>query len=73
MEKLEIVEYFEGNEIHFGKKTEESDNRIVVEKASKQKLKLTSSRILFQHQVLSQDNLSSAISDLDHLIESEKR
>ncbi len=72
MEKLEIVEYFEGNEIHFGKKTEESDNRIVVEKASKQKLKLTSSRILFQHQVLSQDNLSSAISDLDHLIESEK-
>ena len=72
MGKIEIIEYFEGNEIHFGKKTEETDTRVVVEKTSKQKLKLSNSRILFQHSVSSEANLTAIIADLDQLIDSEK-
>lgn len=72
MEKIEIVEYFEGNEIHFGKIAEESNNKFTIQKASKQKLKLSANRILFQHSVASDDNLSSTITALDKAIEEEK-
>lgn len=72
MEKIEIVEYFEGNEIHFGKKLEATDNRLVLEKASKQKLKLSLNRVLFQHQIALSDSFSGAISNLDQAIEAEK-
>lgn len=72
MEKIDIVEYFEGNETHFAKITEEKDNRVVIEKASKQKLKLSSNRILFQHTVSSENTLSEAIASLSQSIESHK-
>jgi len=71
MEKIEIIEYFEGNEIHFGKKVDEKENRVVIEKASKQKLKLSINRILFKHAVALQDDLSDTITSLDNSIETE--
>lgn len=72
MAKIDIVEYFEGNEIHFGKKTEETDNRVVIEKSSKQKLKLSINRVLFQHSIDLKDDLASSIVEIEQLIESEK-
>ncbi len=72
MQKIEIIEYFEVNEIHYGKKIEEKENRAIIEKASKQKLKLSINRILFQHSTLLQTDLADTISALDKLIETAK-
>ncbi len=72
MEKMEIVEYFEGNESHFAKKLEDRDNRYLIEKASKQKLKLSTNRVLFNHIVISDNDLSDIIDDLTKAIETKK-
>lgn len=72
MKKIEVVEYFDGNEINFGKKVDESDNKFTIEKISKQKLKLSSNRILFVHTVNNSDNLATAIAELETSIKEQR-
>jgi exoribonuclease-2 len=72
MEKIEILEYFEGNESHFAKKIEDRDNRFLIEKASKQKLKLSANRVLFNHIITSDKELPEIIDKLSKSIEKQK-
>lgn len=69
MKKIEVVEYFDGNEINFGKKVEETDNKFTIEKISKQKLKLSANRVLFVHSTTNSDDLAGAIAEVEKLIE----
>src|SRR5690554_5726190 len=72
MKKIEVVEYFDGNEINFGKKVDESDNKFTIEKISKQRLKLSANRILFAHTVNNSDDLATAIAKLETSIKEHK-
>lgn len=66
--KIEIIEFFDGNKLLLGKKIEEKENKVTVEKASKQKVKLTNSRVLFRHEFPEKESLSITFSQIENEI-----
>ncbi len=58
---MEIVEYFDGNDIQISKKIETIDNKVILENSNKKRSKLNVNRVVFTHSISGKASTDQAI------------